>query len=216
VRVQAHPKYQPSRRRPPKPAPQQPPEDGGNNKLQLGADLAHLATAKLSSAVQHSAPHLETAVALLGQQGETLVGNSLFRGGAAALNVGVAAAASWRGIQGLRSHSKLEKLEGANNLLLGTGSGLIASNLISGSAEISHWGGKFMLAHGVGDIGLGGYRAVRGHGAERLSGVLQAAHGSCLVAAELFHAAAVPLCVAMLGLSAAQLFVAGVDPNRAP
>lgn len=70
-----------------------------------------------------------------------------------------------------------------------------------------------MIGHGVLQAGLGIYGAVQGE-ISPLQGLLQASHGACLVAAELCHAAALPLCAAMVGLTSLEIYSSLQPRNR--
>lgn len=183
----------------------QPGHDKKTDKVQLGADLSHLAAAGLYRASHHvSSGKARATLAVLGQQGEG-VSSALLRGGAAALSGGVAVVSTLHGVELLRSKSPVSKAEGLNHLLLAGGSGLVAAHLASGQPGVSSWGSKLMLAHGLGEVAVGTYKSLQPGSHERTRALLQVAHGTCLVAAELFHGAAVPLCAAMLGITALQM-----------
>ncbi len=138
--------------------------------------------------------------ALLGEASAT---HTALRAGAAGLNVLVAAGATWHAIELLRRPDGYSKVEGASHLLMAAGCGLTAGHLGLDNSHLGELGGKFLLAHGVAEVGLGAYRALQG---DKVMGGLQAAHGACLVGAELFPAAALPLCVGMAALTGIQIW----------
>jgi hypothetical protein len=217
-------------------APPPPPPRHGDHKktdaVQLGhdvADIAHAAAGHIGEEAAEAATKVRflgelgreemmemramvaregRQVAVLGEQTVHAVQpHPYLRTGAALLNGAVAAGAVWHGVELLRSNGPVKKMEGLNHLVLGAGCGLISAHLSGGPEALGHVGGGLMVAHGAAEVGLGAYRAVRGHGTERKLGLLQAAHGGCLIGAELFHGAALPLCLAMAGLTGVQIYL---------
>ena len=135
--------------------------------------------------------------------GEASAPHTALRAGAAGLNALVAVGATWHAVELMRRPDAFSKTEGASHLLMAAGCGLTAGHLGLGNAHLGHLGGQFLLAHGAAEIGLGAYRAVKG---EKVLGSLQAAHGACLIGAELFPQAALPLCVGMAALTGIQIW----------
>lgn len=131
--------------------------------------------------------------------------HSWLQSGVGVLNGVVAAGAVWHGVEMLRSPDPVRKLEGVNHLLMGAGCGLVSAHLLGGGHELAGVGSKLLVAHGLGEVAMGSYRAATGKSA--VPGLLQAAHGACLMGAELIPGAALPLCVAMAGVTAAQIWV---------
>ena len=212
---------------PPKGPPTPPPhkdhtrEDG----IQIGHDAASLGehglkTRWLGELTRDEMVEMRALVAREGRQtaviGETahFTPHSWLKTGVAGLNGVVAASALWHGVEMLRSKDGLHKIEGVNHLLMGAGCGLISGHLLGGDHHLGEVGSKLMVAHGVGEIGIGAYRAIKRNGPERVSGLLQAAHGACLVGAELVHGAAVPLCLAMAGITGAQIWLHRKHPHQ--
>jgi len=208
VKVQHHPSPTP-----PPPPPGKQPERHGNHDLhdgvQLGHDASSLGEASglLGEISREETLELRSLIAREGRQsailGEHSAPHSALRTAAGGLNVLVAAGATWHGFNLLRSEHKLDKVEGFNHLLIGAGCGLTAAHLMTGHEHLGELGGHFLMAHGVGEIGIGIYRACRG---EATLGSLQAAHGACLVAAEMVPGAALPLCLTMAALTGAQIW----------
>lgn len=189
--------------------------------LQLGHDLADVGEHGLKSRWLSELAHDEMLemrglVASEGRQtavlGETAhYGNhSWLQSGVGVLNGAVAVGAVWHGLGMLRSKDPLRKVDGVNHLLMGAGCGLVSAHLLGGSHELAGLGSKFLIAHGVGEVAVGSYRAATGKSV--LPGLLQATHGACLVGAEMVPGAALPLCVAMAGVTAAQIWL----HNRKP
>lgn len=125
--------------------------------------------------------------------------------GVGVLSGAVAVGAVWHGLGMLRSKDPLRKADGVNHLLMGAGCGLVSAHLLGGSHELAGLGSKLLIAHGVGEVALGSYRAATGKSV--LPGLLQATHGACLVAAEMLPAVALPMCVAMAGVTGAQIWL---------
>lgn len=191
----------------PAPGPEKSRDHSTTDKVQLGADLSHIASAAwYKSAHPATAGKIKSSAAVLGQHGESLQSAAL-RGGAAVLSGAVALASTWHGVALLRSKETFTRLEGANHLVLAAGSGLVAAHLGTAQHGVSQAGAALMLVHGVGEVGLGAYRALREEGSDRTAGLLQMAHGACLVGAELFHGAALPLCLIMAGITGTQMLV---------
>ena len=135
--------------------------------------------------------------------GEASAPHTALRAGAAGLNALVAVGATWHAVELMRRPDHFSKAEGASHLLMAAGCGLTAGHLGLGNADLGHLGGKFLLAHGAAEVGLGAYRACKG---EKMLGSLQAAHGACLIGAELFPQVALPLCVGMAALTGIQIW----------
>lgn len=135
--------------------------------------------------------------------GEASAPHTALRAGAAGLNALVAVGATWHAVELMRRPDAFSKTEGASHLLMAAGCGLTAGHLGLGNAHLGQLGGQFLLAHGAAEIGLGAYRACKG---EKILGGLQAAHGACLIGAELFPQAALPLCVGMAALTGIQIW----------
>ncbi len=143
--------------------------------------------------------------------GEASLPHTLLRGGAVALNGLVAAGAIWHGIELLGSEGGVKKAEGISHLLMGAGCGLTAAHLSTGSVHTGHLAGNFLLAHGAAEVGLGIYRSTQG---EKTLGLLQAAHGACLIGAEMIPGAALPFCLAMATLTGLQIWQHRSAPHK--
>ncbi|MFN8609743.1 MAG: hypothetical protein U0931_19545 [Vulcanimicrobiota bacterium] len=194
----------------PPPSPRKPPNDV-HNGIQLGHDVSDLGKAT-GLITREELVEVRGLVAREGRQaallGEHSLPHTALRAGAAGLNALLAAGAIWHGVELMR---KGEKAEGASHLLLGAGCALTAGHLAGLDPALAHLGGQLLMAHGAAEIGIGGYRAARG---ERIGGLLQAAHGACMIGAELVPGAALPLCVAMAGLTAAQIWQHHHQPSH--
>jgi hypothetical protein len=129
--------------------------------------------------------------------------STVLRTGAVGLNALVAGGAAWHGVQLLQAPGAVNKVEGVSHLLMSAGCGLTAAHLSTGSESMGHLAGHFLLAHGATEMGVGVYRAVHG---EKTLGLLQAAHGACLIGADMVPGAAIPLCLAMAALTGAQIW----------
>jgi hypothetical protein len=149
--------------------------------------------------------------AVLSETGVSL--NPLWGAGLCALNGLAAAGALHHGAGLLRDREPLHKIEGVNEILMGLGCALVAGNLAGGAPLLAQLGGHLLVAHGLGQAGLGLYSI--GAGTETPTrGLLQAAHGLCLVGAELCPGIALPLCVAMLGLTGSQIYLAAAHSRE--
>ena len=184
-----------------------------HNGIQLGHDASDLGKAS-GLIAREELVEVRGLVAREGRQaavlGEHSTPHTALRAGAAGLNALLAAGAVWHGVELIR---KGEKAEGASHLLLGAGCALTAGHLAGLNPHLGHWGGQLLMAHGVAEIGIGAYRASKG---ERVQGLLQAAHGACMVGAELVPGAALPLCLAMAGLTGAQIWRHHHQPAGVP
>lgn len=184
------------------PPPRKPAHDV-HNGIQLGHDVSDLGKAS-GLLAREELLEVRGIVAREGRQaavlGEHSDPHTRLRAGAAGLNAVLAAGALWHGIELI---FKGEKAEGASHLLLGAGCALTAGHLAGLQAGLGQWGGHLLTAHGAAEIGIGAYRALGGQPAR---GLLQAAHGACLIGAEMVPGAALPLSLAMAGLTAAQIW----------
>jgi hypothetical protein len=186
--------------------------------LQLGHDASSLGEHGLKSKLlsewtRDEVVELRSALAKEGRQAGVMGEHSSFgshnllAGGVGILNGAVAASALWHGIDLLRSDRPLHKVEGVNHLLMGAGCGLVSAHLLGGNHHLGQIGSHFLSAHGAGEVGIGLFRAAKGEGRERTYGLLQAAHGACLMGAEMVPGAALPLCLAMAGLTGVQIWL---------
>ncbi|MBX3166028.1 MAG: hypothetical protein KF760_01405 [Candidatus Eremiobacteraeota bacterium] len=177
--------------------------------VQLGHNLSSVGEASgvLGEVTREEMVEMRSLVARESRQaailGEASAPHTALRAGAAGLNVLVAAGATWHALELLRRPDGYSKAEGASHLLMAAGCGLTAGHLGLANPGLGELGGKFLLAHGAAEVGLGAYRAIKG---DKLLGGLQAAHGACLIGAELFPAAALPLCVGMAALTGIQIW----------
>lgn len=198
---------------PPPAAPSKPPgkkEDHTvHNGIQLGHDASSVGEASgfLGELSREETLEMRSLVARETRQaaiwGEHAHPHTLLRAGAAGLNAVVAAGALWHAVELLQRPEKVDKAEGLSHLLMGAGCGLTAGHLTTGLPQLDHLAGRFLLAHGAAEIGIGGYRALHG---DRMLGGLQAAHGACLIGAELVPSLALPLCLGMATLTGIQIW----------
>jgi hypothetical protein len=185
--------------------------------VQIGHNLSSVgeATGILGEISREEMVEMRSLVARESRQaailGEASAPHTALRAGAAGLNVLVAAGAAWHGVELLRRPDGFSKVEGASHLLMAAGCGLTAGHLGLGNHEMGALAGKFLVAHGAAEVGLGAYRAIKG---EKLLGSLQAAHGACLIGAEVFPAAALPLCVSMAALTGIQVWLHHKHPGQ--
>lgn len=174
-----------------------------HNGIQLGHDVSDLGKAS-GLLVREELIEVRGMVAREGRQaallGEHSTPHTALRAGAAGLNAVLAAGAVWHGTELIR---KGEKAEGISHLMLGAGCALTAGHLAGLNPALGHWGGHLLVAHGATEIGIGTVRLLHG---EPAKGLLQAAHGACMIGAEIAPGAALPLSLAMAGLTAVQIW----------
>lgn len=109
----------------------------------------------------------------------------------------------------LGSKDNFTRLEGANHLLMGASSGVMAASMWAPSAGLGGLSTGLMAAHGLGEVALGAYQFARGvkddcdH--DKLGGLLKTVHGGCLAAAQAFPGVALPLYLGMGAATMAQL-----------
>ncbi|ODT74433.1 hypothetical protein ABS71_05660 [bacterium SCN 62-11] len=192
-------------------------EHGLHDGVQIGHNLSSVgeATGVLGEISREEMVEMRSLVARESRQaailGEASAPHTALRTGAAGLNVLVAAGAAWHGIELLRRPDGFSKVEGASHLLMAAGCGLTAGHLGLANPVMGELAGKFLMAHGAAEVGLGAYRALQG---EKVLGGLQAAHGACLIGAEVFPAAALPLCVSMAALTGIQVWLHHQHPGH--
>ena len=216
MKVQSLPPQGPPPKLPPKKEAAEHSEHAKDDGLQLGHEASSLGEHTLKSRWLSELAHddmveMRGLVAREGRQtavlGETAhyAPHSWLQTGVGVLNGAVAVGAVWHGLEMIHSKDPLRKVEGVNHLLMGAGCGLVSGHLLGGSHELAGWGSKFLIVHGLGEIAVGSYRAATAK--SPLPGLLQATHGACLMGAELVPGAALPLCVAMAGVTAAQIWL---------
>lgn len=200
----------PSPQAPPKTKLPPPPSDHQiQDGVQLGHDLSSVGEASgvLGEISREEMVEMRSLVARESRQaailGEASVPHTALRAGAAGLNALVTVGATWHAIELMRRPDAFSKAEGASHLLMAAGCGLTAGDLALANPGLGHLAGKFLLAHGAAEVGLGAYRAYKG---DKVLGGLQAAHGACLIGAELFPGAALPLCISMAALTGIQIW----------
>ena len=206
MKVQNYPNPVPPRKTPPEKEKE---EHGLHDGLQLGHNASSLgeATGILGEISREEMVEMRSLVARESRQaailGENSAPHTLLRSGAVGLNALVDAGAVYHAVEHFQEKGAVNKLEGVSHLLMGAGCGLTAAHLSTGGEQLGHTAGHFLLAHGAIEMGVGVYRAVKG---EKTLGLLQAAHGACLVGAEMAPGAALPLCVAMAALTGVQVW----------
>lgn len=200
----------PPRPQPPAPPPEHDPRGHDlHNGVQIGHNVSHLAEASgiLEEIGREEMLEIRGMVAREGRQtallGENSAPHTALRTGAIGLNALVGVGAVWHGVELLHSKDTWHKLEGVSHLVLGAGCGLTAAHLGTGNHTVGHLAGHMLVAHGAAEVGLGTYRAFKG---EKGLGLLQAAHGACLIGAEFIPSAALPLCVAMAAITGVQIW----------